>query len=80
MDLSNSFAQATLVDDIYPALTSYSDSYNGEDRAKMVMKLKNSLYGMVQSPLYWYKHLKGFLRREVLNQAICIPEFSIEEA
>ena len=51
VDFSNAFVQVILVDDVYLALPYCVDSENFEGRAKMVMKLNNSLYVLVQSPL-----------------------------
>ena len=50
----------TLVEDVYLTLPYYFDSDTGEDRSNMVMKLNNSIYGLVQAPLYWYNNLKGY--------------------
>ena len=59
VDFSYAFVQDTLVDDIYLYLTSYFDSDTDEDRAKMVMNINKSLYGLVQEPFYRYNHLEG---------------------
>ena len=53
VDLFNEFGQATLLEDFYLALSYYFDSETGEERSNMVMKLNESLYGLVQEPLYW---------------------------
>ena len=50
---SNVFVKATSVEDVYLSLQYYFDSDTGEDRANMAMKINKSLYGLVQTPLYW---------------------------
>ena len=62
VDFSNAFVQAHLKPDefIYvdmPRGYEYTDS-DGEPH---VLKLKRSLYGLVQAPLYWGNHLKAAL-------------------
>ena len=52
MDFSNAFVQDTLVEDVYLALLSYFDYDPGEDIVNMVMKINESLYVLVQTPLY----------------------------
>ena len=59
MDLSNASVQAALVEEFYLVLLSYFDSENGGDRSKMVVNINESLYGLVQSPLYCYNCFKG---------------------
>ena len=59
MNLSNDYFKDALVKYVYLSLLYYFDFDTGEDKAKMVMKRNNSLYGLVQSPLYWYNNLKG---------------------
>ena len=59
VDFSNYFVHSTFVEDVFLTLPSYFDSNTGEYIANMVMKLNNSLGGMVQASLYWYNHLKG---------------------
>ena len=36
----------------------------------MVLKLKRSLYGLVQAPLYWGNHLKDALLNEGMKQSV----------
>ena len=58
VDFSNAFVWDTLVEDVYLALPYYFYSFTGEERAKMVTKINNSLYGLVQAYVYWYNHLR----------------------
>lgn len=74
VDFSNAFVQAKLKsgEHIYvemPKGFEYSDSNN----ERHVLKLKRSLYGLVQAPLYWGNHLKGALEKQGLKQSACDP-------
>ena len=51
VDFSNYLFQATLVEGVCIAFPYYFGFETGEDREKMVTKIKKSLYGMVQAPL-----------------------------
>ena len=59
VDYTNAFAQTPLKDDVYIALPKDFDSNDNNS----VLKLNTSLYGMRQSPLMWYEHLKAGLEK-----------------
>ena len=59
VDYSNAFAQTPLYDDVYIALPKDFDSNDSNS----VLKLNTSLYGMRQSTLMWYEHLKAGLEK-----------------
>ena len=40
---------------------------------EQVLKLRRSLYGLVQAPLYWSNHLKAALEAEGLKQSVSDP-------
>jgi hypothetical protein len=58
VDFSNAFVQADLEEEVYLTLPAGFDGPSGEDRKNHVLKLKKSLYGLVQAPMYWFNHLK----------------------
>ena len=71
VDFSNAFVQAELDADEHI----YVDVPKGFDYGKdadegMVLKLRRSLYGLVQAPLYWGNHLKDALEKEGLKQSV----------
>jgi hypothetical protein len=75
VDFSNAFVQALLNPDehIYmdaPRGFEYCDGNNTEPH---VLKLKRSLYGLVQAPLYWGNHLKDALEKQGLKQSASDP-------
>ena len=62
VDFSNAFVQAKLDKEIYiDAPKGYAGS-NG--KADVVLKLRKSLYGLVEAPLYWSNHLKAALENQ----------------
>ena len=62
VDFSNAFVQATLKEDVYVSLP---ESFEMEERENpsnsYALKLNKSLYGLVQSPMYWFQHLRDNL-------------------
>jgi hypothetical protein len=74
VDFSNAFMQAELGSDehIYVALPKGFDTgATGEE--EQVLKLRRSLYGLVQAPLYWGNHLKQALEAVGLKQSVSDP-------
>jgi hypothetical protein len=61
VDFSNAFVQAQLKEDVFLTLPACFELPGGEDTRDYVMKLNRSLYGLVQSPINWYSHLKDAL-------------------
>ena len=49
--------------------------FEGEegDRADIGLKLKKSLYGLVQAPMHWFNHLKGKMESVGLHQSELDP-------
>lgn len=74
VDFSNAFVQAELSSDehIYVALPKGFEM-SGEGDEEQVLKLRRSLYGLVQAPLYWGNHLKAALEAEGLKQSVSDP-------
>ena len=70
VDFSKAFVQAKLGADehIYIEVPKGFDYAEGEE--PMVLKLRWSLYGLVQAPLYWGNHLKEALDKEGLKQSV----------
>jgi Reverse transcriptase (RNA-dependent DNA polymerase) len=70
VDFSNAFVQALLGDDehIYVEPPKGFESVQ-DDGTPNVLKLKRSLYGLVQAPLYWGNHLKVALLAQGLKQS-----------
>ena len=60
VDYNNAFAQAPIAEDVYVELPKDFESNNDGDS---VLKLNTSLYGMKQSPLVWFEHLKAGLEK-----------------
>ena len=58
IDFDNAFVQAVLDTDVYVELPQEFKPPGGGDA---VLKLNRSLYGLVQAPLYWYRHLRNGL-------------------
>jgi hypothetical protein len=80
IDFSNAFVQATLDEDVYIELPQGymldnkgklvgSGTMHGHDKDN-VLKLDRSLYGLVQAPMYWGKHLKATLERYGFKSSI----------
>ena len=59
IDFSNAFVQAELKENVYLNLP--PGFCGSEGTRKMVLKLKKSLYGLVQAPKAWYEYLKDKL-------------------
>lgn len=74
VDFSNAFVQAELSDDehIYVAIPKGFD-FGGSNEEEQVLKLRRSLYGLVQAPLYWGNHLKNALHNVGLKQSVSDP-------
>ena len=64
VDFSNAFVQASLNEDIYIRVPA---TYQARKGPGHVLKLKKSLYGLVQAPMYWYRHLRAALEDEGLT-------------
>lgn len=62
VDFSNAFVQAKLDDPIYVTTPRGFDAEGGNGNSH-VLKLKRSLYGLVQAPLCWNNHLAEALRK-----------------
>jgi hypothetical protein len=60
VDFSNAFVQATLNETVYVAMPPMFDEHGERDK---VLKLNKSLYGLVQAPRCWYKHLQSGLSK-----------------
>jgi len=60
VDYNNAFAQAPIAEDMYVELPKDFELNDGDS----VLKLNTSLYGMKQSPLVWFEHLKAGLERQ----------------
>ena len=57
--LSNTFVQAEIKEEVYVELTEiFRDEKNHDSKNGVVLKLNKSLYGLVQTPLYWYNQLQ----------------------
>ena len=60
VDYNNAFAQAPITEDVYIELPR---DFENSTEGNFVLKLKTSLYGMKQSPLVWFNHLKAGLEK-----------------
>jgi Reverse transcriptase (RNA-dependent DNA polymerase) len=74
VDFSNAFVQAKLdpEEHIYVEPPKGFE-YVNPDGEPHVLKLKRSLYGLVQAPLYWGNHLKDALEKQGLKQSKSDP-------
>jgi hypothetical protein len=72
VDFSNAFVHAHLKpnENIFVACPRGFET--DTDDAK-VLKLRRSLYGLVQAPLYWGNHLKSALEEEGMKQSVSDP-------
>jgi histone deacetylase 1/2 len=78
IDFSNAFVQAKLDEDVYIEVPKgYTMGNNGKlvldsspGREEFVLKLDRSLYGLVQAPMYWGRHLKAALERHCFKPSI----------
>jgi len=59
VDFSNAFVQATLKEEVYVSLPATFGDDQGNKNS--VLKLNKSLYGLVQSPLYWFNFISATL-------------------
>jgi hypothetical protein len=58
-DFSNAFIQATFKEEVYVELPEmFCDENNHGNTDGITLKLKKSMYGLVQVPLSWYNHLQ----------------------
>ena len=74
VDFSNAFVQATLKEDVYVSLPEGFEMEEGEDPSNSyALKLNKSLYGLVQSPMYWFQHLRDNLETLGLKQSNIDP-------
>ena len=74
VDFSNAFVQATLKEDVYVWLPEGFEPTEGDDDpGSYVLKLNKSLYGLCQSPMYWFFHLKENLETLGLKQSLIDP-------
>jgi hypothetical protein len=73
VDFSNAFVQADLEEEVYLTLPAGFDGPSGEDRKDVVLKLKKSLYGLVQAPMYWFNFLKAKFESVGLMQSELDP-------
>ena len=73
-DFLNDFVQATLKEDVYMSLPEGFEIEGGEDpSSSYALKLNKSLYGLVQSPMYWFLHLRDNLEFLRLKQSRIDP-------
>jgi hypothetical protein len=71
IDFEAAFVQADLEEDVYLAVPPlYGDKANGQD---CCLKLNKSIYGLVQSSRYWYRHLKKAFEEEGLTMSAHDP-------
>jgi hypothetical protein len=70
VDFSNAFVQASLNEEVYMELPAMFETDQG--RAE-VLKLEKSLYGLVQAPMYWYRHLSTALQKQGLKPSTKDP-------
>ena len=56
IDFENAFVQAYIKEDVYIKILPGFCSVKGDN--DIVLKLRKSLYGLVQEPKTWYQHLK----------------------
>jgi hypothetical protein len=70
VDFSNAFVQATLSNDehVYIRPPKTFETRDGKEENEVVLKLKRSLYGLVQAPLYWGRHLQKALNNHGFHQ------------
>jgi Reverse transcriptase (RNA-dependent DNA polymerase) len=74
VDFSNAFVQAKLDPDEHIYVEPPKGfEYVNDDGESYVLKLKRSLYGLVQAPLYWGNHLKDALEKQGLTQSTSDP-------
>ena len=69
VDYNNAFAQAPITKDVYVELPKDFESNDSDS----VLKLKTSLYGMKQSPLVWFEHLKAGLEKRGFKASTTDP-------
>ena len=68
VDFSNTFVQAKLDKEVYITMPPmFTD--DAMDPKELCLKLKRSLYGMVDAPRYWYLHLKEGLHKLGFQQS-----------
>ena len=67
VDFANAFVQAEIKEDVYVTLPAAFTGPNGESRDEVVMKLKRSLYGTKQAPMYWFNFLKNTLESKQIG-------------
>jgi Reverse transcriptase (RNA-dependent DNA polymerase) len=72
-DFSNAFVQAKLRDDEHIFVHPPRGFVQGTGTDSVVLKLKRSLYGLVQAPLYWGIHLRAELEKVGFSQSKCDP-------
>jgi Reverse transcriptase (RNA-dependent DNA polymerase) len=70
IDFSNAFVQADLDEPIYVHLPRGYHSSNDQD---VCLKLRKSLYGLVQAPRLWFEHLKAKLIKNGFTQSTHDP-------
>ena len=69
VEFANSFVQAKIKEDVYITLPPCFCNNSDRDNMKLVMKINISLYGLVQSPLYWFNTLKKALEDNGFKQS-----------
>ena len=70
VDYNNAFAQAPITEDVYIELPR---DFENSTEGNFVLKLKTSLYGMKQSPLVWFNHLKAGLEKRGFKASASDP-------
>jgi Reverse transcriptase (RNA-dependent DNA polymerase) len=63
-DFSNAYVRADIDKDVYVRVPPAYELPAGVDRAAVVLKLKKSLYGLHQSGLLWYRHVRDALESQ----------------
>ncbi|GKE85539.1 retrovirus-related pol polyprotein from transposon TNT 1-94 [Tanacetum coccineum] len=74
MDVKTAFLNGILLEEVY---VSQPDGFMDQDNLNHVYKLKNSLYGLKQSPRAWYDLLSKFLLSQEFSKGIVDPTLFI---
>jgi hypothetical protein len=76
VDFSNAFVQAHL-HETKPIFVQATPTFNSDIADKVVLRLNQSLYGLVKVPLYWNNHLRDTLvKTHGFNESQASPSFS----
>jgi Reverse transcriptase (RNA-dependent DNA polymerase) len=61
IDFSNTFVQSSIDDDIYIRVPPMFEPDKKEGDQEVILKLNQSLYGLVQAPYLWFNHCSDAL-------------------